>query len=753
MGGIKKGMEVSGEYLFYCDIKMPAGMTGDIIGRLISLDACGKELTQPQDIVISATETAPQRVYKFAPVFQDITLVTASEQPDPQRYTLYRTEKSIMALDCILEEGKVPSDYNVIVHHIDPMGKVRFELVTTVPPGEPNKKNPQAPAMERDIAGIKLNGSLPSFSIVLGTSPRMTLIFPDDIQAGTLEVVRDDGNDATEDEVVIPSNLFRVQGNRVESLSPLPEFPVGTNRIVATATSVDGASLRQEANVFIYSSEKYTYFIQSSVLRTILTPVVQPLTLSTSWLDVYAKDRILLVCNTFLEDFSISKILRRHCVKPVGLERTNGVICGSITGVRDNFELGDVIFENDIFNVSEIPGAFGFDSDTGGFNYLFVSTKFAESINLSAFVDFPPSPQFKPMLGVFDISSLTLTAGQPVEGPLRVAIHNAKGDFAVQDLKDGTWYDFHELKQLGVVREEEREGVFITIVYFNELPGKPATPLGGVDLAFIYVHNLLPHWDDPGLALVARTALRENYDLLLGNIEQIVIDIKTKNWVGIGVCIACYAIPGITGKVVKKVSNAVKKAILLKRYKGRISGALRKRFGKEAIEDLTNQELNTWFKECEDRFSGLPAEVCEDLGFQSMQLSVKKKGWQRFTLTGGKPWQKYYHGFDDLRQDALGNIVICEAKAGSSKLDVFEKVIWGNKPARNVTQMDSDWVRFKIDEMLQGNDLDKEAANTLLSKWREGKLKGTVFFTPIEKGVVGQTWEKELIDYGTQPPW
>jgi hypothetical protein len=341
LGGIKKGTQVSGAYLFYCDIKMPSGTTGNITGRLISLDACGKELIQPQDIVISATETAPQRVYKFAPVFQDITLVQASEQPDPQRYTLYRTEKSIMALDCILEEGKVPSDYNVIVHHIDPIGKVRFELVTTVPPGEPNKKNPQAPAMERDIAGIKVNGSLPSFSIVLGTSPRMTLIFPDDIQAGTLEVVRDDGNDATEDEIEIPSNLFRIQGNKVESISPLPAFPVGTNRIIATATSTDATSLRQEANILVYTGEQRKI---KSIFDARDTIIKQSISVADE--DIW-NNRLYIYVDSKLIDQSISGILRSHTLVPRGIDRDEPML--SVKAVNPNESmrnLQDRVFED-----------------------------------------------------------------------------------------------------------------------------------------------------------------------------------------------------------------------------------------------------------------------------------------------------------------------------------------------------------------------------------------------------------------------
>jgi hypothetical protein len=752
IGGIKKGMQVSGEYLFYCDIKMPVGMTEEITGRLISLDACGKELAQPQDIIIPANGTTPQRVYKFAPVFQDIPLVPASEQPDPQRYTLYRTPKTIMALDCILEEGKVPSDYNVIVHHIDPIGKIRFELVTNIPAGTPAKKNPSAPAMERDIAGIRVNGSMPSFSILCATRPRFTVVFPDNIQPGTLEVVRDDGDDATADEVEIPTNLFMIHGNKAETpvVRPELEVPAGIYRIVATATSDDGTLMRLESNIIIYSSEKYAYFLQSPLMTTVLVPVGT----GTSWVDMYAKNRILLAFDTFLSDFPISKILRTHCVKPVGLERSSGIICGRIEGERDNFEVADVIFENDTFNVSEIPGVFDYDPETGIFNYLLVSTKLAESINLSAFVDFPPTPQFKPIVGIF---SVTLSPSQQVEFPLPRAIHNVKGDIAVQDVTNGNWYDEKELKQVTIVREEERAGKIVTIFDFTQLDGKHATPLSGIDLTFIYLHNTLPHWDDPALALVARQMLKDCYDIsILGTIEDIKESIETRDWPGIGICVAAYAIPGFAGKAIKKVSRSVKKAVLMKRYKGRISGALKKRFGKETIEDLTEQELDHWFKECAEKFpSGLPREVCEDIGYQGMQLSALKKKWKGFTIEGRR-WHKKYHGFNDLRVDAQGNIIVCEAKAGAGttgSLDIFKNKTWGNKPARDVTQMDPDWVRQKIDEMLQGDDFDKQVANHLLEKWRQGKLKGMVFYTPIKMQVVEKTWTKPLIDYGTQPPW
>jgi hypothetical protein len=343
MGGIKKGMEVSGEYLFYCDIKMPAGMTGDIIGRLISLDLCGKEIAQPQDIVISATGTTPQRVYKFAPVFQDITLVLASEQPDPQRYTLYRTEKSIMALDCILEEGKVPSDYNIIVHHIDPIGKVRFELVTSVPPGEPSKINRQAPAMVKDIAGIRVDGSLPSFSIVLATRPRFTVVFPDNIQPGTLEVVRDDGDNATADEVEIPTNLFVIHGNKAETpvVRPELEVPAGVYRIVATATSEEGTPMRLESNVLIYRSAqpviKSTFDARDTIIKQ---------SISVANEDIW-NNRLEIFVDPKLIDQSISAVLRRHTLVPRGMNRFESII--SVKAVNPNESmrnLQDRVFED-----------------------------------------------------------------------------------------------------------------------------------------------------------------------------------------------------------------------------------------------------------------------------------------------------------------------------------------------------------------------------------------------------------------------
>jgi hypothetical protein len=95
-------------------------------------------------------------------------------------------------------------------------------------------------------------------------------------------------------------------------------------------------------------------------------------------------------------------------------------------------------------------------------------------------------------------------------------------------------------------------------------------------------------------------------------------------------------------------------------------------------------------------------------------MAIYQQGFKRI---GFKP---AYHGFDDIVEDEAGNLIIVEAKGGTSRLAT---VVSDNQ------QMSRGWIREKIANLRRSGQND--IADRLQKQIAQGKVKGMVVTTPI----------------------
>lgn len=114
------------------------------------------------------------------------------------------------------------------------------------------------------------------------------------------------------------------------------------------------------------------------------------------------------------------------------------------------------------------------------------------------------------------------------------------------------------------------------------------------------------------------------------------------------------------------------------------------------------------------RQSGKSAKLVGEVG---AGLAARAHGFQSIHFT------PKYHGIDDIVEDAAGNLIIVEAKGGTSTLG---RVASGNQ------QMSQGWILEKIQKLRNGDATAQAWAKKIDDARQSGKLKGMTVTTKVD---------------------
>jgi len=716
---------------FVLEARLPASWIDTVSASVVATDSVG--LALPPSRALN-TEDVSGNAVRFLTAPSALAFDLGNGGIQENRFRVFRSGP-LVACDSWIEGG------TTVISGAQAVAKDGFGALRGAISFEGGRYETRCPS-----AGVAIEpGGIQGIGVGRMQAWRTVARFPRTVEIGSVEASLDDGSDNTDDIIPLAMSAVADDGGyaavfRWNESAPLGE---GLKRLRMSGVDASGILHRLETVWFVHDPELHSRVVATDAVRGGLEYSSGG---ETGRLAL-VRGRLLADVGPNMSDHRLSRHLRDHRMILAAADRYWGACFLKSLGTTDDFLRRNLVQDDGFAIATDVPGLLSSGGTAPEFLVHGPSINLGEGRDLAVFLDIPPLP-----VHPFLLSERTMS---PQNAPVPIAEH-PDGQVAVQDIDTGKWYELKALREGGYVEVQEDQ----EIILFSKAEADGFASLSGIrsiqyQLA-AKVSGLVPV--TAGQFHAIRQWMNMAYDFSpVADVESIGEAAENRDLAGIGMSVAAFVIPGVTGKTVKKLGQASRdflEALLRDHFyfHPRDLASLERRYGKK-LEHFSRDELAEALNRTLDPRAKLPQAAVEDLACWNMGMVARRNGLTGYVYKGRR-FSKKYHGFNDLAEDLDGNIFVLESKGGSGKLDKLKPMVDPNTGKMiDVKQMDKNWVRAKIQQLHESADaLDREVADELMGKWKQGKLKGRVYHTDIVDGVVGRTRTVDF-DYGTEPPW